>query len=226
MSLVSVRPAVAPSIPYLTSWWEIATVALLVQSQLHISIIFFRGDEHLFRPPVLKIFLSFPRPWLTGYSPVAPPPQVCSPHTSLSLLLPFRRWGGRWTGAGQGAHPANSGEARGQVQSQGGRDAAAVLRGRRGETSRSRFPRRFSFFFPFTQNLREPECDYWTAAPHIVAFKKNDDCTRRIESLSSSPEGSLSKAVFEVTSVDFLVYLNTVDSSKTLLGICSYLPSQ
>lgn len=82
------------------------------------------------------------------------------------------------------------------------------------------------FFFPFTQNLREPECDYWTAAPHIVAFKKNYDCTRRIESLSSSPEGSLSKAVFEVTSVDFLVYLNTVDSSKTPLGICSYLTSQ
>lgn len=31
----------------------------------------------------------------------------------------------------------------------------------------------FSFFFPFTQNLREPECDYWTAAlPTLLLLKR------------------------------------------------------
>lgn len=114
--------------------------------------------------PRMNIFLSFPRSRPTGSSPVPPPPQVCSSHTPLSLLLPFRRWGGRWTGAGQGAHPANCGEAHGQVQSQGGRDAAAVLCGRRGETS--------CLFFPIHMKpARNPSVSIGLRLPSLLLFK-------------------------------------------------------
>lgn len=47
----------------------------------------------------------------------------------------FRCRGGRWIGASQRAHSAYSREAYGQVQSQGGGDATAVLCGWRGEIS-------------------------------------------------------------------------------------------
>lgn len=56
----------------------------------------------------------------------------------VSFVVSFRRWGGRWVGASQGADSANSGEAYGQVQSQGWGNTAAVFCGWRGEICHSR----------------------------------------------------------------------------------------
>lgn len=76
-------------------------------------------------------------------------PQVPSFPPFERTSVSFRCWGGRWIGASQRAHSAYSREAYGQVQSQGGGDAAAVLCGWRGEISHSRQLNTIAHKFPW-----------------------------------------------------------------------------